>query len=155
MIATLYSWLLFLHILMAITWVGGAIALQVLGTRIDRTGDPQRVYDTAVDFEFVGTRVFMPASLILLGLGIWMVIIGPWSFHQFWVAIALGMFAYSFVSGAFYIGPTLGKVKRAWEQEGAASREVPVLVRRIFLASRIELALLILIVADMVLKPFL
>ena len=154
LVAVLYDWLLFLHILMAIVWVGGAVTLQILGTRIARTGDSQQLHDAAGQFEFVGTRVFMPASIVLLGLGIWMVAMGPWSFHQFWIIIAFAMFAYSFVSGAFFIGPQLRRMKMAWDAEGAASQQVPILIRRIFMVSRIELVFLVLIVADMVLKPF-
>jgi hypothetical protein len=40
-------------------------------------------------------------------------------------------------------------------RDGAESEEVSVLANRIFLAARVELVFLILIVADMVLKPFL
>jgi uncharacterized membrane protein len=41
--ATLYSWLKFFHILMAIVWVGGGIATQVLAIRITRQNDPAKI----------------------------------------------------------------------------------------------------------------
>jgi uncharacterized membrane protein len=154
-VATLYNWLKFFHVLAAITWVGGAIALQVLGTRIYRAGNRERLYEMAGDFEFIGTRVFTPASLLLLGLGIWMVIIGPWNFGMTWIDLGLAMFAYSFVSGAFYLGPQLTRVKAIAAAEGPASEQVTILVRRLFVVSRVELTFLVLIVLDMVLKPFL
>ena len=155
MVAALYDWLLFFHILAAIIWVGGNIGLQILGTRIYRAGDRQRLYEMAGDFEFVGTRIFTPASLILLALGIWMVIIGPWNFGMIWIDLGLAMFAYSFVSGAFYLGPQLQKVKAIADREGVASEQVTVLIHRLFVVARVELTFLVLIVADMVLKPFL
>ena len=155
MVAALYDWLLFFHILAAIIWVGGNIGLQILGTRIYRAGDRQRLYEMAGDFEFVGTRIFTPASLILLALGIWMVIIGPWNFGMIWIDLGLAMFAYSFVSGAFYLGPQLTRVKAIAATEGTGSEQVTVLVRRLFVVSRVELTFLVLIVMDMVLKPFL
>jgi len=154
MIAALYDWLLFFHILCAIVWVGGAIALQIIGIRVFRRG-PAASYALLADFEFVGTRVFMPASILLLGLGIWMVAIGPWSFGQTWILLAFAMFAYSFVSGAFFLGPQLKKTKEVADEKGADSAEVGELTRRLFLVSRVELVFLVLIVADMVLKPFL
>jgi uncharacterized membrane protein len=154
-VATLYNWLKFFHVLAAITWVGGAIGLQVLGTRIYRAGKRERLYEMAGDFEFIGTRVFTPASLLLLGLGIWMVIIGPWNFGMTWIDLGLAMFAYSFVSGAFYLGPQLNRVKSIAEREGPGSEQVAVLVHRLFVVSRVELTFLVLIVLDMVLKPFL
>jgi uncharacterized membrane protein len=154
-VAVLYDWLLFFHILMAIVWVGGAIALQILGTRIYRSGNRQRMYEMAGDFEFIGTRVFTPASLLLLGLGIWMVIIGPWNFGMTWIDLGLAMFGYSFISGAFYLGPQLTKVKAIAATEGPESEQVAVLVRRLFVVARVELVFLVLIVLDMVTKPFL
>jgi hypothetical protein len=63
------------------------------------------------------------------------------------------MFAFSFVSGAFYIGPQTGKLKKMYEAEGTEAPGAPALIRKIFVISRIELVLLILIVFDMVLKP--
>jgi uncharacterized membrane protein len=152
--AGLYEWLKAFHILMAITWVGGAISLQVLAIRVTGSDDPERLRSFSGDIEFVGTRIFTPASLILLGLGIWMVIDSPaWTFGQFWVLAALAMFAFSFVSGAFYLGPQSGKLKRMFEAEGANAPGARAIIDRLFTVSRIELVLMVLIVFDMVLKP--
>jgi len=154
MLAALYEWLKAFHVLMAIVWVGGAIALQVLAVRTMRTNDPERLRVFAGEVEFVGTRIFTPASLILLLLGIWMVIDEPaWTFGQFWILAALAMFAFSFVSGAFYLGPQSGKLKRLYEAEGSTAAAAPGLIRKLFVVSRIELVLMVLIVFDMVIKP--
>ncbi|HYF11923.1 MAG TPA: DUF2269 family protein [Actinomycetota bacterium] len=154
MVAALYEWLKAGHILMAIVWVGGAVALQVLATRTMRAQDPERLRIFAGEVEFVGTRIFTPASLLLLLFGIWMVIDSPaWEFTQFWVIAALAMFAFSFVSGAFYLGPQSGKLKRLYEAEGANAAGARELIGKLFLVSRIELVLMVLIVLDMVIKP--
>jgi uncharacterized membrane protein len=154
MLAELYLWLKAFHVLMAITWVGGAITLQVLAIRIASSNDAEQLRDYSGHLEFVGTRVFMPASLVLLGLGIWMVIDSPaWTFGQFWVLAALAMFAFSFVSGAFYLGPKSGQLKRMFAEHGADAPGARELIGRLFVVSRIELALMVLIVFDMVLKP--
>jgi hypothetical protein len=68
------------------------------------------------------------------------------------VLAAIAMFAYSFLSGLLYLGPQSGRLKRIYETEGAASAAGAALLGRIFLVSRIELVLLVLIVFDMVLK---
>jgi len=153
MVAVLYDWLLAFHILAAIVWVGGAVTNQVLGIRIRAAGDRQLQYQFAKQVEFVGTRLYMTASLVLLVLGIWMVSIGPWNFGMLWIDLALAMFAFSFVSGAFYIGPQLKKMAAAIERDGMDSPAGDEILRKIYLVSRIELVLLILIVFDMVLKP--
>jgi hypothetical protein len=67
--------------------------------------------------------------------------------------LAIAMFAFSFVSGAFCIGPHLKRLRRVADAEGTDSPAVDALIRRIFVVSRVELVLLILIVFDMVLKP--
>ncbi|HEY7755259.1 MAG TPA: DUF2269 family protein [Actinomycetota bacterium] len=150
----LYDWLRAFHVVLAVIWVGGAVVLQILAVRILREDDPAKSAAFAGQVEWMGTRVFAPASGLLLLLGIWMVIEEPaWTFGQAWILVALAMFAYSFLSGVLYLGPQSGKLKRMYEIEGPAAPGAPALIRRLFLVSRIELVLLILIVFDMVLKP--
>jgi uncharacterized membrane protein len=150
----LYEWLKTLHVLAAIVWVGGAATLQILAIRVQRQDDPVKLAAFAGETEFICTRVFTPASLLLLIFGIWMVIDEPaWTFGQFWILAGLGMFAFSFVSGAFYLGPQAGRLKRLYEAEGPTAAAAPAIIGRLFLVSRIEVVLMLLIVADMVLKP--
>ena len=152
--ADLYLWLKSFHVLMAVIWVGGAITMQVLAVRIVRTNDRALLRTFAGLAEFVGNRIFAPASITLVILGIWMVIKEPaWTFGQFWILAALAMFAFSFVSGAFYLGPQSGKLKKMYEAEGTDAAGAPELIHKLFLVSRVELVLLVLIVFDMVLKP--
>jgi uncharacterized membrane protein len=155
MLAVLYDWLKLGHILMAIVWVGGALTMQLLATRVQRVGTRTQLVEMTGHIEFVATRLFIPASLILVILGVWMVIIGPWDFGMVWIDLAIAMFVYSFISGSLYLSPQMRKVKEVVEREGPESAQVSVLASRIFLVSRIELVFLVLIVADMVLKPFL
>ncbi|MGZ8611660.1 MAG: DUF2269 family protein [Actinomycetota bacterium] len=150
----LYDWLKSVHVLLAVIWVGGAIALQVLAVKISRSNDAMRMAAFSGDVEWIGMRVFAPASGLLLVFGVWMVIDDPaWDFDQFWIIAAIAMFAYSFLSGLLYLGPQSGKLKTLFETEGPTSPKALSLMRRLFLVSRIELVLLVLIVFDMVLKP--
>jgi hypothetical protein len=152
--ARLYDWLLAFHILMATVWVGGNILMQVLAVRINRERDPMKTAQFLGDVEWVGTKVFAPASGLLLLLGIAMVIKEPaWTFGQLWVLAAIAMFAYSFLTGLLYLGPQSGRLKKLYEAEGPTAAAAPAIIRRLFLASRVELVLLVLIVFDMVLKP--
>ena len=152
--ARLYDWLLAFHILMAIVWVGGNILMQVLAVRIVRERDPMKTAQFLGDVEWVGTKVFAPASGLALLLGIAMVIKEPaWTFGQLWVLAAIAMFAYSFLTGILYLGPQSGRLKKLYEAEGPTAVAAPAIIRRLVLASRVELVLLVLIVFDMVLKP--
>jgi uncharacterized membrane protein len=67
--------------------------------------------------EFVATRLFIPASLILLILGIWMVSL-RWSFGQTWIILGIAMFLYSFLTGSLYLSPQMRKVKAVVAREG-------------------------------------
>ena len=67
---SLYSVLLFVHILGAVVWIGGGISLQVLGVRVRASGDPQRMAALATEAEWMGTRLYMPASGVVLLAGI-------------------------------------------------------------------------------------
>src|SRR4051812_43245071 len=102
MLQVLYDWLLAIHILMAITWVGGGITGQVLVSRM-RTSDPARMVRTAGDLEWIGTRIYLPSSLILLAAGIWMVFEASWGLTTPWVLIGLIGFAATVVTGAAFL----------------------------------------------------
>ena len=150
-----YSALLFVHVLSAVVWVGGACTVQVYALRALRTDDAVKVASFASDTEFVGTRVFIPASLILLVSG--MLTLrdsgGLWSYSQGWVQFGLAVIAVSIVVGIGYLGPEAGRIARATDAGGVESPEVQQRIRRIFLVSRIELVLLLAVVFDMVVKP--
>ena len=148
-----YEWLLFLHIAAAIVWLGGGVAVQILAIRANRADDPARMTTIAHEAEWIGTRTFLPASLIVFVLGIILTIDGPWDFGQTWIVIALIGFGLSFVTGAAFIGPESGRIGKLLATEGPESPAVRARIQRIFLVSRIELVLLYLIVLDMVVKP--
>jgi uncharacterized membrane protein len=152
---TNYTGFKFVHVLAAVVWVGGACVVQVYALLAVRTNDPVRVAAFAGDTEFVGTRIFIPASLILLVSGIFTVHEsgGGWTYSQGWVQFGLAIVVLSIVVGAGYLGPESGRIARATEAHGVASAEVQARIRRIFLVSRIELVLLLCVVFDMVVKP--
>ena len=149
---TLYEWLLFFHILFAAIWIGGSLMLQALYLRIRRT-TPERVMDFFGDVEVVATRVFIPSSLILVALGFGLLSEGNWDFGETWIHLALLVFIASFLTGAGFIGPESGRIRKLAEERGPSDAEVQQRVARVLTISRIELAFLILVILDMVVKP--
>ena len=150
---SLYSVLLFAHILGAVVWIGGGVSLQVLGMRVRASDDPLRMTALATDAEWMGTRLYMPAAGIVLAAGIALVFTGNWSFEQLWIVLGLAAFAISFILGATVVGPTAKKLGERLASHGPEDSEVQASIQRIFLVSRIELAVLIFIVFDMAVKP--
>lgn len=150
-----YNALKFVHVLAAVVWVGGACTVQVYAFLALRTEDPGRVASFAADTEFVGMRVFLPSSLILLVSGMFTLhdSSGAWSYSQRWVQFGLAVIVLSIIVGAGYLGPESGRIAKATERSGVESAEVQQRIRRIFLVSRIELVFLLAVVFDMVVKP--
>jgi uncharacterized membrane protein len=149
----LYELLLAIHILAAVIWVGGATSLQVLAVRAMGSGDPVRMATFAGEAEWVGKRVFMPTSVVVLLAGIALVLEGGWGFDQLWILIGLGGIAFSIVTGAGFLGPESGRLQALLETRTFEDPEVQSRLDRIFKISRIELGVLLLIVIDMAIKP--
>lgn len=143
----MYKYLLFVHVLMAVVWVGGALTLQVQAIRLQRANEPLEMARFARETEWIGTRVFMPASLLVLIVGIFMTL-DAWSFEQLWILMGLGGFAYSFINGAFFLGPTSGKTGKMIEERGADDAEVQSNLQKLFQMSRIELVVLIVVISQ-------
>jgi uncharacterized membrane protein len=149
-----YDWLLLGHILAAIAWVGGAITIQTVGARLVRAESPEAVAAFARTAEWIGPRLYMPASLAVLGFGIAMVAVSEtWSIGDLWIILGLVGIAISAIGGAVFFGPQAKRIGEALRSEGAESERAQALIRRLFVVGRVDLLLLLLIVADMVLKP--
>jgi uncharacterized membrane protein len=151
-VTVVYQLLLYLHIMAGIIWVGGAIYVQVLALLVSRSGNPAELPVFAHRTEYIGTRLFIPAGVVLLLSGIVMVL-QLWSFGQAWVAAALVLFILSAVSGAVYLGPRAKRAGQLFEAEGEGSPEARRLTGRLFLIARLELVSFAVIVALMVFKP--
>lgn len=149
---TLYEALLFLHITSAAIWIGGSTMLQALYLRIRRT-TPERVMEYMGDTEIVATRLFIPNSLLLVALGFGLAAEGNWDLGETWIYLALAVFIASFLTGAGFLGPESGRIKKLADERGPADSEVQSRIARFLMISRIELVFLILVILDMVIKP--
>jgi len=147
-----FTVLLSIHVLTAVIWVGGAFLTQIYAIRANHASDPPYMVRFLHETEFIGTRVFLPASLILVGTGFWLIAERNWDF-ELWIIFALAAWIASVATGAGFLGPETGRIGAIVEREGASSPAALARIKRIFLISRIELTLLVLIVIDMVIKP--
>ena len=66
---TLYDWLLFLHVLAAMVWVGGGVMLAAIAARVLRDPDPDAVGRFTASLRSLGPLVLAPATVAVLGLG--------------------------------------------------------------------------------------
>jgi uncharacterized membrane protein len=151
---TLYEFLLALHVIAAIIWLGAGFVLALQVFAAERAGAHDRVVDHHADVDWLSTRLFIPASLATLLLGFLVVAEGSWSLDQLWIVIGLGGWLASFLIGILVFKPAAERIAALREEErGPNDPELAALVRRVNIFDRIELLVLFLVAADMVIKP--
>jgi uncharacterized membrane protein len=150
---TYYEVLLFLHILATIVWIGGGVAVQVLSFRAEQTRNGAFMQGLGDSADWMAKRFFIPSSLAVLVLGILLTIEGPWSFDILWIDLGLVGFAASFLTGLLFLKPEGERIGRAIAAHGPESSEARHHVHRITVVERVQLVILVLVVAAMSIKP--
>jgi uncharacterized membrane protein len=150
--ATLYEWLLFLHVLAAMIWVGGLVMLTALSGKILRSGDRDAITRFSGTLRRVGPLLLAPSTIAVVSLGIGLVLdSNDWNFTQGWIVLALSLFAAAFLFGAIFQSRAAIQVQRAVEAGNDANAAR--LLRRWAWGMRLILLLLVVITWDMVVKP--
>lgn len=151
-VAALYDWLMFGHVLAAMVWVGGWAVLGLLAAQSLRQKEPGSLARFAATISFVGPRLLAPATALVAGLGVWLVLDSrQWHFDQFWIDLAIGLFGGVVVIGAGFQSRAAIGADRAiasGDSERAAWQ-----VRRWAWGALAILILLVTITWDMTVKP--
>ena len=147
----LYPWLKTLHILFAIFAVGFNISYGIWQARAAR--EPEHMGYALRGIKFLDDRVANPSYAGLLVVGIILILIGPYDFTTFWVAVAIGLYVLMFVVAIVFYSPTLKRQIAAYETSGAQSEEFAQLGARGRLVGMILAVLVIAIIVLMVVKP--
>jgi len=149
-----YSVFRVVHIVLGVFWVGGGLTLTILGLRAVSLDDPAEIATLARQAAFVGEKLFAPAGLVVLLMGIAMVINGHLGWDHFWVIAALIGYAATFATGVGVLSPLAKKVDVLITEQGAEAAETQAAIQKILLVARVDVAVLLLVVIDMVAKPF-
>jgi uncharacterized membrane protein len=147
----IFKWL---HVTLAVFWVGGGVTLTILGLRAERADDPIEIATLARQAAFVGERCFAPAGLLVLLAGIGMVANGDLGWGHFWVIAGLVGYAATFVTGIAVLSPLAKTINELAQRDGLHHHTTQAAIRRILMIARFDTAVLLLVVADMVTKPF-
>jgi uncharacterized membrane protein len=149
-----YALFKLVHVAVALFWVGGGLLLTVLGLKAETSDDPNEVVTLARWAAFVGERLFAPAGLLVLAMGIAMTINNHLGWGTFWIDAGLVGYALTFVTGVAVLSPQAKKIAELSEAKGPTAPETLEAIRRILVIARFDVAVLLLVVADMVTKPF-
>jgi len=142
------------HVAVAVFWVGGGVLLTALAVRAERADDPEQLATIARQATFVGEKLFAPAGGIVLAMGITMVINQHIGFGTTWVDIGLAGWAISFITGIGVLAPRARRLVELFDTAGAAAPQTQAAIREILVISRVDVAVLLVVVADMLMKPF-
>jgi uncharacterized membrane protein len=146
-----YEFLLFVHVALAVTWVGGGLMMQFFGIRASMSRDPARMGALGEDIEWIANRVFIPASLLAFVSGVLLVLESDfYGFGDDWIVIGLLLYAMTFLGGLLFLGPESGRIGKLAEE---GSPEAGPRTLRLIMLSRLDLVLLFLLVYDMTVKP--
>ncbi len=151
---TRYDVYLFLHIALVILWIGAGFAVALFAALADRAGDDVALAGAVANAAYLGQRLFGPASIGVVILGVLMVIDGPWEFDQLWITLGLTGFAFTALTGFLWFEPRSRKIAAMTADNGGTMPPQALLsARRMLAMTRADQAVLWLVVADMTFKP--
>ena len=150
---SLYEFLLFVHVLAVVLWVGGGTTLHVLGRRVKRAGDPERRLAFARDATWVGNRLYAPLAVVLVIGGVLLVVEGGYEFSELWITLGFTGWTISLVLGIGFYARQERKLDELAAREGAAAPATERAIDRVQTVNALEVLMLVLVIADMVVKP--
>ena len=143
--------LLFVHIVAVMAWLGGGFLAGVFAGRM-KTADPEHRLGFARLMRKVSTGLFMPAAIVVLLAGTWLVIDSEvFEFDQLWISIGFGVVVITAAMGPLFFKPTIERGIAAMESgDGPA---VGAAMQRLGMGSKAALVLEFFAVWAMIVKP--
>jgi uncharacterized membrane protein len=149
-----YSAFKAVHVIAAMIWIGGGALLMILGIVAERRRDPVELATVARQAAMVGEKLFAPAGIVVVAMGVAMMVNTNWGWGKFWVIAGLVGYAITFVTGVGVLSPMTKKIAALTEEKGSNDPETAAAITRVLQIVRIDVAMLLLVVVDMVVKPF-
>jgi uncharacterized membrane protein len=146
-----YPWFKTLHIVFAIVAVGLNVSYGIWQARAAR--ESEHMGFALRGIKFLDDRVANPSYVGLLVVGIILVLIGPYEFTTFWIAVAIGLYIVMGIVAIAFYSPTLKRQIAAYEASGAQSAEFQALGARGRMLGAVLAVLVFAIIVLMVVKP--
>jgi len=148
----MYDFLLAVHILCAVMWVGGGVTLWALARRARRAGGDAMLRFTH-ESAWIGPRFYAPLSLILLIAGILLVGEAGYDHSDLFITLAYLGWLNSVVIGSVIYPRMERSIIAAAESGGTDNQDFRDAFGRYGALNTWELTILLLIVVDMAVKP--
>jgi uncharacterized membrane protein len=146
-----YAIVKFCHVVSAVVWVGGGFALMLLALRAERANNIEAMLVAMRATGELANRLFVPMSLLTFAFGF--ILCWFWvGFSDLWVVIGLAGYFTTFAIGMTVFCPTAAKMGGLIAEQGVTPR-VLALGQRMLRFARLDYSVMLIIVADMVLKP--
>jgi uncharacterized membrane protein len=143
-----------IHVGAAVIWVGGGLFIAACALVAELANDDDQLLEIGRLADQVAAKIFPLMSFVVLGFGFAMTANGDIGYNQFWLIFGLGAWAASAATGLLFLTPETKRLTKAMTERGPKDSEVQSRLRRILLVLRVDAALMLLIVFDMVVKPF-
>jgi uncharacterized membrane protein len=150
---SLYEVLKTLHIVAVVIWLGAGFLIALLIARAERSKDRQRQFGYYQDVGWLSPRLFIPASLATLILGILVTAEGDIGFDQAWISIGFAGWAISFLLGILYFKPESQRIAAIAVERGLEDPELHARTARMSKVEWFQLLILFAVIVDMVAKP--
>ena len=149
---TWFEFWLFIHVLAAITWIGGAGAIQVFGILTKRAADPAKSAFFIRNVSWMVMRVFLPASVLVFVSGVGLVENSFWDWDETFVTAGIILWAGVSLVAFGFLGRAMARAGSRLEAEGP-SPQLMLTIRNLVWTSRLLLGTLVVIVFLMTVKP--
>ena len=148
----MYEFLLTVHVLCAVIWIGGGVMMHIFGRFATKEGPERQLVFTGQSIR-LGNILFAPLAVVLLVAGILLVEEVGYSYGDLWITIGFVGFLASFVVGVAYYpraGRRYGEIAAA---EGPGSPGATAIYRQVANVNSVEIAIMLLVIVAMTTKP--
>jgi uncharacterized membrane protein len=149
---TWFEFWLFVHVLSAIVWVGGGVAIQFVGILTKRAADPAKSAFFIRNVSWIVMRVFLPSAVLVLISGVGLVETGFWDYDETFVSVGIVLWAAVSLIAFGFLGRAMARAGAQLDTEGPGP-PLMLRIRNLVWTSRALLATLVVIVFLMTVKP--
>ena len=152
---TLFSVLKFLHIVAAITWVGGVITITLVNARLASTRNSAAMAALASVGGFLGQRVFGPAAAVTLLAGLATALNAGFPMGSLWIIWGFLVILLSFGMTATVTRSTAQRLGALAATPNSDAAQIAALQNRLWVLTALNILLLLSAVWAMISKPML